>query len=253
MQWLTVSTDHFPAELTARCLTIPDKRWSYALSTQPQILCGAKKTYLRMWRSDSGAVGKSKLRKGALAWVVQSIEFALGQGCPSLLLFGYRWSYRSPLKTESCSESLNQAFLPRAFLAFQRVIVGTNPMSRSVIKHLLFITIHQSLILPRPAPKFYEGKNMSEKSRDAEQSPGSDSMAMVSQRKDYFRGNGWLPLWTFAPWPFVVLKSPWGCCMQSPWGDDPFLVLLPAQKKPSYYHTPPTESLFSLELTELSH
>lgn len=76
-----------------------------------------------------------------------------------------RRSCRAPLKTQSCSESLNQASLPHAFLAFQRNIVGTSPMSRSVIKHLLFLLQSISLSHSHPWPKkqlFYEEKNMSE-------------------------------------------------------------------------------------------
>lgn len=123
-------------------------------------------------------------------------------GMPITCFLG-RWSCRAPLKTQSCSESLNQASLPRAFLAFQRDIVGTSLMSRSVIKHLLFLLQSISLSHSHPWPKkqlFYEEKKYVWKFRDAEQSPGSGSTITIPQRKDYFRDRCQLPLWTLAPW-----------------------------------------------------
>lgn len=150
-------------------------------------------------------------RRQPLAWVVQSTEFTVCQGCPSLFLLA-RWSYRISAQDTKLLRKSESGFPPTCISDIQRNIVGTSPMSRSIIKLLLFVTIHQPLTLPLPAQKatILWRKNYVWKSRDAEQSSGSGSTTTVPQRKDYFRGSCRLPLWTFAPWHFVMLRSPWG-------------------------------------------
>lgn len=128
-------------------------------------------------------------------------------GCP-VLPGQMQLLVSSLLGIQSCSESPDQASLPRAFLTFQRNIVGASPMSRSVIKHLLSLLQSISLSRSHPLPQkrlFYEGKNTPE---SLEMLNGPQDLAARSQSPRGRITSEAAPLWTFAPWSFAPVRGP---------------------------------------------
>lgn len=107
---------------------------------------------MQKWYSSCRLKQTLRKRRQALAWVVQSTEFTVCQGCPSLFLLA-RWSYRISAQDTKLLRKSESGFLPTCISDIQRNIVGTSPISRSIIKLLLFVTIHQPLTLPLPAQK----------------------------------------------------------------------------------------------------
>lgn len=173
-------------------------------------------------------------------------------GCP-VLPGQMQLLVSSLLGIQSCSESPDQASLPRAFLTFQRNIVGASPMSRSVIKHLLSLLQSISLSRSHPLPQkrlFYEGKNTPE---SLEMLNGPQDLAARSQSP---RGRITSEAAASLDLCSLELRSCEGPSAHRTHEDfleepgDPWLAPLHTQTKPGYDHNSLAESLFRLELTE---